>query len=569
MGEQKLTGYPSIDKPWLKYYSEETLNYPLRKSTVYWFLEDKVKDCLSKTAISYFGKRISYQTILDNIKRTAAELSALGVKAGDIVAVALPNIPENIYVIYALNYVGAIADMIDLRSKGDVLQNYLSNSHAKIAVICDLFAENTLEVLDKTEISTVIVASAYESMPFLIRAFAGKNRSKIKYSSHIIPWKAFVSGKHIIPKSFTDSDAVAFIAHTSGTTSTPKGVMLTNHNVNALINQYLSIGFEYDDSDIMLNQVPPFLAYWFLSVHLPFSMNMSVTLLPEYRPDKFAENLKKYKPNHVFAGPGDWGNVLENAHIRADYSNLKTLASGSDKLDETTKRKIEAVLQSEGCKNSILEGYGMTECCSAACTQLPWNLVYGSVGVPLPNNSVCIYDNESSTELSYGEIGEVCISGETLMAGYYGNIQATDEAIRIHSDGKRWLHSGDLGYIDENGNVFLAGRIKRIIVRYDGIKVSPTCVENVLLKHKAVSACCVVGAPDAEHGRGQMPVAYVVINVDDIIADLFGELSELCSTELSDKYIPSTFVKIDALPLTPNGKVDYRTLEREAEKLRN
>ena len=199
MGEQKLTGYPSTDKPWLKYYSKETLNYPLHRSTVYWFLENRVKDCLSKNAVSYFGKRITYQMLLDKIKIVAAELSALGVKAGDIVAVALPNIPENIYIIYALNYIGAIADMIDLRSKGDVLRQYLSNSHAKGAVICDLFADNTLEVLDKTGISTVIVASPFDSMPFYLRVLAGKNRSKLKYSSKIMPWKNFVSGNHAIP----------------------------------------------------------------------------------------------------------------------------------------------------------------------------------------------------------------------------------------------------------------------------------------------------------------------------------------------------------------------------------
>ena len=166
--------------------------------------------------------------------------------------------------------------------------------------------------------------------------------------------------------------------------------MLTSRNINSLISQYISIGFDHDTSDRMLNQVPPFLAYWFLSFHLPFALHMTVILLPEYRPDKFAESLLKYAPNHVFAGPGDWGNLLTYGSRHINYSSLKSLASGSDHLDEKTKHAITEVLREGGCKNSILEGYGMTECCSAASSQLPGHIVDSSVGVPLPKNTFCI-----------------------------------------------------------------------------------------------------------------------------------------------------------------------------------
>lgn len=566
MGEAIMTGYPSIDKPWLKHYSEATLNYPLPRRTVYSYMEEKVSEYLDDIAISYFGKKIKYRTLLENIKQTAASFAKIGVKAGDIVAVALPNIPENIYCLYALNYIGAIADMIDLRSKGDTLQHYLKMSHAKVAVVCDMFAENTLSVLDTTDIQTLIVASPLDSVPVHLRLLARIKQPKFKCNGCAISWIDFITGYDVIPQPLADPDAVAFIAHTSGTTSAPKGVMLTNLNVNSLINQYISIGFEHSKGDVMMNQVPPFLAYSFMSFHMPFSMDMSVTLLPEYRPDLFAKNLQKYKPNHVFAGPGDWGNLLSNK--QADYSYLITNASGSDKLDETTKRSIEAVLQKGGCKTPILEGYGMTECCSAACTQKPWNMVYSSVGIPLPKVNFCIFDNDANAELKYGEVGEICISGTTVMKGYYCDEAATAEALRRHTDGEIWLHSGDLGYIDENGNVYLVGRLKRLIVRYDGIKVPPTSVENALVKHESVSACCVVGAPDAEHGRGQKPVAFVVIVDGNSAQTLTDTLIEHCKSELPEKYIPVSFVQIDALPLTANGKVDYRALEKEAAKLK-
>lgn len=562
MSKQNMTGYPSIDKPWLKYYSDTTMSYSLPRQTVYSYMEEKINEYLDDTAIVYFGKKITYSTLLNNIKRTAAEFAAVGIKAGDIVAVALPNIPENIYCLYAINYLGAVADMIDLRSKGDILQHYLSMSHAKVAVICDVFAENTLSVLAQTDIETLIVASPLDSLLPSIRMFARIKHPKFKCTGCAVSWNDFFSRRHPVPRPNNDPDAVAFIAHTSGTTGNPKGVMLTNVNVNSLINQYISIGFKHKKCDTMLNQVPPFLAYSFLSFHMPFSIDMTVTLLPEYRPDLFAKNLQKYKPNHVFAGPGDWENLLLTKYV--DYSYLITPASGSDKLDETTKHEIETALRNGGCKASILEGYGMTECCSAACTQLPSNIVDGSVGIPLPKVNFCVFDSDKNAELKYGEIGEICISGPTVMKGYYCDAKATDETLRCHADGNVWIHSGDLGYIDKNGNVFLVGRLKRIIIRYDGIKVSPIIIENTLTKNEIIHTCCVVGAPDTEQGHGQKPVAFVVLNDGKTINDCGEALRDYCKKFLADKYIPTSFIQLDQLPLTPNGKVDYRALERMA-----
>lgn len=533
---------------------------------MYEYLAEHAKDCLDQTAISYFNRDISYRSLLMNIRATASAFSSLGVKKGDIVTLALPNVPENIYCIYALNMLGAIADMIDLRAKGDILQHYIIGSGSTIAVVCDLFAENVLSVVKKTNVKTLIWVAPLASLPYPFNLYKRSINLRKKSDIRNIRWEKFkATHRNGAITMNRNPDLVACIAHTSGTTSRPKGVMLTSRQINSLVSQYVSIGFEHGDNDTLLNQVPPFLAYSFLSFHFPFALHMCIRLLPDYRPDEFAANLMKFKPNHVFAGPGDWANLISPKHNRhTDYSSLKSLASGSDHLDEKAKRAITEVLRKGGCQNNILEGYGMTECCSAAATQLPTHIVENSVGIPLPKNIFCIYDNDRNTELPYDMIGEICMCGPSVMKGYFNDPEETDNVLRKHEDGKLWLHTGDIGTLDCDGNIFLMGRKKRIIIRFDGIKIYPLNIEKTVLKHPAVRACCAVGMPDTVRGRGAVPVIYVVLKekYDSIVAE--EELKSICKKELAENYQPQAYHFIECLPLTPNGKVDYRALEKLA-----
>ena len=568
MEEKTLTGYPSIDKPWLKYYSEEAIHAPLPKGTIYDYLAENAAGYPDNNAILYLGRKISYRVLLKRIHEAARAFASVGVKAGDIVAVALPNIPENIYCIYALNMLGAVVDMIDLRSMGDVLLHYIDESDAKVAVICDMFAENMYTIAPKTKLEALILVSPLASLSFPLSLYRRSRLPRRSNVQQIMRWEKFISrgsGANVSIRS--DPDSVACIAHTSGTTGQPKGVMLTNRNINALISQYVSIGFDHDASDSMLNQVPPFLAYSFLSFHFPFVLRMSVTLLPDYRPEKFVGNLLKYTPNHVVVGPANWENLLTRAEKNIDYSFLKILASGGNHLEEHARTAITAILRKGGCRSSIIEGYGMTECCSSAATQLPTHIVECSVGVPLPKNIFCVYDAETDSELTYDTIGEICIHSPCTMKGYFKNEKETENILRMHSDGRLWLHTGDLGKIDRDGNIYLVGRMKRVIIGYDGVKIYPTSIENVVMKHSAVSACCAVGSPDVIHGRGSVPAVFVVLAYEYNAATAIDELNALCKAELAQNCRPDMFYFLSALPLTPNGKVDYRTLERMAAKV--
>lgn len=562
MKDTTLTGYASIDKPWLKFYDKETINTPIPNQTIYEHLYDNNKDYLNGIAIEYFGKKITYKKLFDNIDEVAIAFDSLGVKKGDIVTLALPNIPENVYCMYALNRIGAIFNMVDLRSKGDALIHYYNETKSKVVVICDLFAQNTFEILNQTQIESVIIASPFDSLPMPMRGLLKlKNNLKGKPKKALL-WNKFIkaSNRQI---DFIDNkaDDAICILHTSGTTGTSKGVVLTNKNFLAMVNQVRNSGLKYSRGDVFLNQVPPFLAYNVLAaVNNPLSMGLHVTMLPDYKPDDFSKNIYKYQPNHVIAGPADWSSFLNDTKVsNRDYSFLKTMISGSDKLDEKVKNEINELLHTVGCNENILEGYGLTEVGAAAIMNLPQRNIAGSVGVPLKNVNICIYDNESKQELKYDEVGEICMHGPTVMKEYFGLPHETANVIKMHEDGLEWLHTGDFGYIDSDGNIYLEGRLKRIIVRYDGIKVSPFAIEDVIMKHSNIVSCCVVGAFDNMHQRGYIPIAYVVFKDKNI--NSLSEIQHMCNRELSENYLPQEFILLDELPITSNGKVDYRTLE--------
>ena len=563
MEEKKMTGYPSIDKPWLKYYSEDAINAPLPKGTAYEYLLEKNKDALSDTALIYFKRKISYGKLFEYIDKAAVAFSTLGVKKGDIVALALPNIPENIYCMYGLNKLGAIADMIDLRSRGDTFLHYLKESEATVAVICTLFAENTFEILSQTNIKQLVVVSPFDSLYAPMRTLIKIKADKIDMPDCAMDWKAFMRLSDNGADTVGAADDVACIFHTSGTTGTPKGVMLSNNAFNAMALNIKGSGLRCVAGEVMMNQVPPFLAYNALcTTHLSLVEHFKMILLPDYRPDRFAINTLKLKPNYIVAGPADWSNFLTEPALKGksvDLSFLLSLISGSDSMSQKGKDAVNALIQKNGCTVKIQEGYGMTEIGAGACANVPQRNIDGSVGIPLPFNNFCIYDNENDKELPYGVSGEICMSGPTVMKGYYKMPEETANVLRKHKDGTLWLHSGDLGYINEDGNIYLEGRLKRIIIRHDGIKVSPFSLEKTIMKHKNVSECCVVGKFDEEHQMGQVPAAFIVLKENDY--KTVAEVKQLCEKEQSADYLPHSYEVLESLPLTPNGKVDYRALE--------
>lgn len=557
-------GYASVDKPWLKYYNENIFDVNIPNLSAYEFMLESNKNNLDKVALTYFGKKYSYRQLFNIINVVENSFRNMGVKQGDIVSIAIPNVPENVFIFYALNKIGAVANFIDLRLKNEALIDAINSVKSEILVGCDLFLKNVCDIIDDTNLKKVVVVSPSDSLlPFVKQLYSLSNKTFNTMDNRFIKWNKFLKNNNNYDNIIENdkSDIEACILHTSGTTGKSKGVVLSNYALNSMAMQYRYIGIDYNNKDKFMNQVPPFLAYnIILSTHMPLCMGLNIVMLPNYEPDKFAEHIMKYKINHVLAGPADWTNFLENEKIKnSDLSYLSTMGSGSDKINSETKNKIDDLLASRGVKYKILEGYGMTEVGSAACSSLRNINVLNSVGVPLPFMTIGIFDPNTNGELPYNTDGEICIKGPTMMNGYYNDKEATDETIKLHSDNTLWVHTGDIGHIDQNGVLYLSGRMKRIIVRHDGIKISPFEIERVVEKIPNVKACCTVAINDIIHGSGSVPCINVIPEDTNLLNE--EELKELilkyCKQELTDKYCIEKINVVPSFPLTPVGKVDY------------
>lgn len=559
------TGYPSVDKPWMKYYSNDAIHSEMPRCTAYDYLWESNKDFLSNTALSYLGNSISFSDLFSNIEKVALAFQKMGIKAGDIVVFTTVTTPEIIYSFYALSRLGAISNMVDPRTSADGIKEYIKEVNARLLVALDIALPKIEEAIKGTSIERVIVVSPADSLKKFLKILYKIKNPTIKTCENITLWKDFLaSGKGILNEEPYKEDRCCLIVHTGGTTGSPKGVMLSNENLNALVCQSILTEIDMQRIHTWMDIMPPFIAYGIgMGIHLPLVIGMKTYLVPSFDPQKFDELLLKYKPIHMVFVPSYWGTIINSRKLKnKDLSFIIAPTVGGDSMDINLERAANKFLKEHGCKYTVTKGYGMTEVCAGISGTLDANNEEGSVGVPFVKTVVSVFKPGTEEELKYGEIGEICITGPNVMLGYYNNDAATNEIMRIHGDGKKWIHSGDMGYLNENGSIFIVDRMKRMIVRYDGFKVFPSLVEKAILSHEGVEKCCVVRVTDPEHSQGDLPVAFVIKQNDYDSEKLTKELSLICKKELPEYAQPVKWMYIDSIPYTPIGKVDYRALEQ-------
>ena len=574
---EKLTGYPSIDKPWLKYYSDEAINAPLPECSIYEYLYRSNKEYPNDRALNYFNRIISYKELFELIDKTAQAFLSFGVKEGDIVTVALPSIPEVVYAVYALNKIGAVANMIHPLAGENELINYFNEVNSKVAVIFDGTYKIVKDSLDKTSLKHIIVVSASDSLPTVIKTlYLLKNkRVNIKDNNKLIDWKSFI--RHGVSCNLFETNRkineVAIISHTGGTTGEPKGVMCSDKNVNALTWQIGAL-LTHSRQNKCLVVLPPFVNYSLVDGILgPLTLGIEVILIPDYKPEKIIEYCKKYSPNIISSIPAYWEALLSIDNVlEQDLSCLEHVFSGGEAMDAEKEKAINNILLSCGAKRKLSMGLGCTEVVSAATFTHEDSTTVGSVGIPMVKVNCKIVEPMTKKEVPLGEEGEICFAGPTVMIGYYQNKKATDDVIKIHSDGERWIHTGDLGKINENGELFVTGRIKRIIMTKGEdkqvTKIFPDRVESVINSNEAVKICCVIGVPDKE--RINYPKAFIILN-EGIAPDnsVKNDVLFFCKKHLPEYMIPTEIEFLKDFPRTARGKIDYRTLEKQAEELNN
>lgn len=562
--------YASEQRPWLAFYDSKYINQTLPACTAFEYVCQQNKGRLNETALEYFGRKITYADFIVQVKRTTAALRAMGVQKGEILTVVSVMTPEIIYLFYAADRMGATLNLVDPRYSAEGIHDYITEVNSRILVCLNVTYDRCVQAAKRTHVEKVLVLSPANSLPMPLQlGYKMKNPDRNRYASNVIHWNDFIQkgkGQNTTAEPFDPAHACV-VVHTGGTTGSPKGVMLSDSNFNAIAQQFAAFDQLMCRGQKLMNIMPPFIAYGYAcGVHLPLSLGLTVLIVPNLDPAKLGSLVLKHKPEHMFGVPSHYQQMAADPKLKdADLSFIRNYAAGGDSIAQGAEQTVNDFLAAHGVQHAMAKGYGMTEVSSAATAAAGHNNKPGSVGIPLVNTLVSVFDPGTDHELPIGQRGELCISGPTLMLGYYGMPEETANLLRRHSDGRVWAHTGDLGYMDEQGFVYVESRIKRIIIRHDGFKVFPSMIENVISRHPAVQQCSVVGCADKEHVQGRLPFVYLVLEPSAVAKkkQIIRELRGMCAEGLPEYVQPIAYKFISSMPMTPIGKVDYRRLEEE------
>lgn len=560
------TAKPSEAKQWLKYYSKEAISSTLPKCTAYGYIKQQNKDYPSSVALHYYGKDIKYKEFFKRIDKCANAFHALGVREGEIVSLLSVSVPETVVAIYALNKIGATANTIDPRMDINSIRRMVNESGSRILIVLDLAYVKVRQIKKDIAQEYIIVQQATRSLPAAKRLYKMlTDKIPVNYSSSVITWDDFLKkGQGVTaPEAPYKGDSVVAITYTGGTTGFPKGVMLTNDSMNAVALNFKYSSIKDKREDKFLGIIPVFSSYGLVcGLHMPLTLGLTMILIPNFQPHKIGKLVKGFKPQHMISVPAFYEILMESKEMKnLDLSFLITMGSGGDTMNEGLENKLKAFMESHNMRRPLAQGYGMSELSAAVSFCAEEIYKPGSVGIPSLTNTVGIFDPDTFEELDVNQEGEICITGPSMMKGYYNNLKETEYIMRKHPDGKYWIHSGDIGYLDEDGFLFVNGRIKRMITRFDGHKIFPVNIESLVSDHPNVRNCCAIGITDRTHGQGHVPL--VLVNLSDcdkgkVCKDIF----DLCNAELEERGKPVGIISVDDIPLTGMGKNDYRTLEK-------
>ena len=571
MNTEQNVLYASQARPWLKYYDKKYLEQKLPEMTAFDYVCHQNKNRLGEVALDYYGRVFTYADLMVNVKKTAAAFRGLGVKKGDIITVVSVMTPEVIYAFYAADLIGATLNLVDPRYSVEGIREYIEEVDSRLLICLNVVYERCRQAAKRTHVERVLVLSPADSLPIHLKlGYKLTSPDKNKYKSNVLHWKQFLAngeGQSTAAEPY-DPGHACVVVHTGGTTGSPKGVMLTDNCFNAIAQQFSAYDTLFKKGQTLMNIMPPFIAYGYAcGVHLPLVLGLKVVIIPNLDPAKLGSLLLKYRPEHMFGVPSHYQQMAADPKLqKKDLSFIRNYAAGGDAISLGAEKTVNEFLKAHNVEYPMAKGYGMTEVSSAATVAAGNVNKPGSVGIPMVNTLISAFEPGTEKELPIGQRGELCISGPGMMKGYYNKPDETAMILRTHADGRVWVHTGDLGYLDEDGFVYLDSRIKRLIIRHDGFKVFPSMIENVVSQHPAVHQCSVVGCADKDHVQGRLPFVYIVLNPAAAGVkkkQIVKELRQMCMEELPEYVQPVAYKFIAEMPMTPVGKFDYRKLEEE------
>ena len=561
----------NIKVPWLKSFGDVPFYLEYPKSSMYGAVSETAKKYPANTALAFMGRHISYRKLIEKIDETANAFKALGIKEGDRVTVCMPNIPQTVYCLYAINKIGAVASMIHPLSAVGEIEFYLKEVESKCVVTIDQFCNKFVDVRKNVSFDKLVVARISDELG-KVKSFAYRNMTERKfakphYCEKTVKWKDFIgcgklyNGETLVEKEDKDPAVILF---SGGTTGVTKGILLSNLNFNALAMQTAVMCNVEVCGKRMLAAMPMFHGFGLgVCVHTMMVAGGCSILVPKFNVKSYSNLIKKEKPNFIAGVPTLYEAIIRGNYLDgADLSHLYGVFSGGDCLSVELKKKFDKFLKEHNATIRVREGYGTTECVTACCLT-PYHIEKeGSIGIPYPDTYFKICNPGTTEEVPYGTDGEICLCGPSVMLEYINHPKETADTLKLHDDGEVWLHTGDLGYMDEDGFVYFKQRIKRMIIT-SGYNVYPSQLENIIDAHEAVVMSCVIGVKDSY--KMQKVKAYVILK-DNYKPDeeTKRDIMEYCKKHIAKYAMPYDIEFRDSLPKTLVGKVAYTVLEKEA-----
>ena len=518
-------------------------------------------------AIEYFETQVTYREMIKRINKVAAALKAIGAEKGERITVCMPNTPESVYAIYAINEIGAVANMVHPLSSENEIEDYLNQAESKILFCIDIAYPKVEAILKNTSVEQVIVVSPTRSMSLIVRIIYKLTKGRknhIKKSQQIVTWDKFLSrASRFIgnPHARVNATDDAMIMYSGGTTGKPKGIVLSNLNFNAQ-----ALGAKYLVPELFKPEfsfmafLPNFHAFGFgCCIHMPLYFGARTFLIPQFNPKKFKQYITKYKVSTLIGVPTVFDYLTKIRFKKDALKNVKFVVSGGDMISMANKEKINDFLKAHGSKAIIENGYGLTEA-SGGFIFSPRSVANDpdAIGYPLPDNEVLILDIKTKKPVPVGEDGEIVVRGMSVMKRYLGKPKETEEAF-LRVGNKKFLRTGDIGYLDEKGVVHFRSRLKRMIIS-NGYNIYPANIEEVTLKCQNVASCAAIGREDKL--RGEKVVIFIVAKEGASERQIKKELATIYRKNLAKYEIPREFRFIDALPQTKLAKVDFKALEK-------
>lgn len=562
-----------VKTPWEDYLGDVPMHLEYFEGSMFEAVSRMAEAYPDAVAFDFMGKSTTYQNMMKEIETCAKALKTIGIREGDRVTIAMPNCPQAIYLFYAVNLVGGIANMIHPLSAEKEIEFYLNDSESITAITLDQFYHKFERIRTNTKVVNIIIASIRDELSKPIKAgymlTEGRKIEKIPDDAPVIRWKDFMKmSKHCFYnyKVARCGDDPAVILYSGGTTGTTKGIVLTNKNFNALGQQVIAANQMFRPGDKMLAAMPLFHGFGLgVCIHTMLSQGGRCILVPRFTPESYAKQIVKYRCNFIAGVPTLYEALLGLSSMNgADLSCLKGVFSGGDSLSIELKKKFDKFLYDHKATVQVREGYGTTETVTACCLTPSHMSKEGSIGLPFPDTYIKIVKPDTDMEVPYGQEGEILLSGPTVMAEYMNRPEETKKTLRMHDDGLTWVYTGDLGIMDEQGFVYFKGRAKRMIVS-SGYNVYPGQLENILDAHEFVQMSCVIGVPDAY--KMQKVKAFVKLTPGVAPSDTVKqEILEYCKKHIAKYAMPYDIEFRDDMPKTLVGKVAYRMLEEEEQK---